>query len=130
LNSSFFGDFHQAQKIRKPGKVALRVWEPHIKYSKTLPPAFQAVMLDGVERLDIEYDEIWIRECDEAFTPSERKKLRGQFDIIKMYWKQDKVQAATLEKLYVADPFTDEKLQKRSHKIVNIYDRNFILKKL
>jgi hypothetical protein len=126
----FFWSFSPEKKIKKYGKASLKVWQPYIKYSKTLSPAFQSVMLDGVERLEVDYDEIWIQQNDDSFTPIERKKYEGQFDIFKLYWKQDKVQAATVEKLYVADPFTGKKLKKPSHKIVNIYNRSLILKKL
>ncbi len=130
LLKSYFGDFRQAKKIKKHAKESLRVWEPQVKYSKTLSPALQAVMLDGVEKLDIEYDEIWTWENDERLTPAEKKKFRGKNDIYKLYWKQNEVQACTIEKYYVGDPFTGQKLSRPTHKIWNIYNRNFILKKL
>lgn len=130
LLNSTFGDFRQAKKIKKHGKESLKVWEPHIQYSKTLPSLMQGAMLKGVMKLPIEYDEIWTWENDEGLTPAEKKRFKGQNDIYKLYWKQNKVQACTIEKYYVGDPFTGQKLSKPSHKIWNIYDRDYILKKL
>lgn len=130
LLKSYFGDFRQAKKVKKQAKESLSVWEPQIKYSKTLSPKLQAVMLDGVEKLNIEYDEIWIYENDEGLTPAEKRKFKSKNDIHKLYWKQNKVQACAIEKYYVGDPFTGQKLSRPTHKIWNIYNRDFILKKL
>jgi len=129
LNSSF-GDFRQAKKIKKHGKESLAVWQPHIQYSKTLPSAMKNVMLKGVMKLSVEYDEIWKWENEEGLSPNERKKFKGQNDIYKLYWKENKVQAGTVEKRYVNNPFTGKKLPKPSHKIWQIYDRNYILNEL
>jgi len=130
LLQSYFGDYRQAKKVEKHGKEALRVWESQIKYSKTLSPSLQAVMLDGVEKLNIDYDEIWIWENDEGLSPAEKRKYKGKNDIYKLYWKQNQVQACTIQKYYLGDPFTGQKLSKPSHKIWNIYSRDFILRKL
>lgn len=130
LLKSYFGDFRQAKKVSKHGKELLSVWEPQVKYSKTLSPSLQAVMLDGVEKLNIEYDEVWTWENDEGLTLAEKRKFRGKNDIHKLYWKQNAVQACTIEKYYVGDPFTGQNLSKPSHKLWNIYNRNFILRKL
>ena len=46
LRDSFFGDFTKAKVEKKMGKSTLQVWEPHIQYSKTLPPLMSAIMLD------------------------------------------------------------------------------------
>lgn len=130
LLKSYFGDFRQAKKVNKHGNELLSVWEPQIKYSKTLSPRLQAVMLDGVEKLNIEYDEVWTWVNDEGLTSAEKRKFRGKNDIHKLYWKQNSVQAYTIEKYYVGDPFTGQKLSKPAHKLWNIYNRDFILRKL
>jgi hypothetical protein len=130
LLKSSFGDFRQAKKVRKNGKTLLRVWEPQIKYINTLSPNLQRVMFDGVENLNVEYDEEWTWENDEGLTSAEKRKFRGKNDIHKLYWKRNAVQAGIIEKYYVSDPFTGNKLSKPSHKIWNIYNRAFILRKL
>lgn len=130
LLKSCFGDYRQAKKVKKQGKESLSVWESHIKYSKTLSPNLQAVMLEGVEKLNIVYDEIWIWENEEGLSPEEKRQYQGKNDICKLYWKQNQVQACTIQKYYVGDPFTGKKLSKPSHKMWNIYNREFILRKL
>jgi len=114
LLNSYFGDFQQAKKVKSQAKESLRVWEPQVKYSLTLSPALRKVMLDGVTQLDIEYDEIWTSDNDGGL---------GKNDIYKLYWKENKVQACTIEKYYDSDPLTGEKLSEPSHKIWNIYSR-------
>ena len=130
LKSMYFGDFRQSKKIKKQGRETLSVWDAQIKYCRTLPANMQAVMLADVEKLDVEYDEIWIWEDEEGLTPAEKRKWRGRNNINKLYWKQNKIQACTAEKFYISDPFTDQKLSRPSHKIWNVYSRNFILNKL
>ena len=130
LRDSFFGNYKKANVERRMSKSTLQVWEPHLKYSKTLPPTMQKTMLDGVEKLQLEYDEIWKADFDSLFNSAEKKKFKGKFDRGTLYWKGDKIQACTIEKFYEGDPSTDKKLSTPSHKVVNIYDRGFILNKL
>ena len=59
LRDSYFGDFIKAKIEKKTGKSKLQVWEPHIKYSNTLLPLMKETMLSGVEKLEVEYDEVW-----------------------------------------------------------------------
>lgn len=130
LRDSFFGDYTKAKVEKKMGKSTLQVWEPHIKYSKTLPPLMKEVMLKGVEKLQVEYDEIWKAEYDSIFTAAQKKKWKGQFDKSTLYWKNNKIQAYTLEKYYLGNPSTGRKLPVPSHQVVNIYDRKSILEEL
>lgn len=130
LQDSFFGDFTKAKIQKKIGKCKLQVWAPYIQYSNTLPPAMKEVSLAGVRELQVEYDEVWKVDYDSLFTAAEKKKWKGQFDKNTFYWKNNKVQAYTLEKFYLGDPSTGKKLPAPSHKIVNIYDRKSILDKL
>ena len=90
----------------------------------------QDAFLVGPQRLIVEYDEIWIAEVDEFLTESEKRKWKGQLDILKLYWKEGKVQASTVEKFYFGNPLTHKKLSHPAHKITDIHDRSFILKKL
>lgn len=117
LRDSFFGDFTKAKVEKRMGKSTLQVWEPHIKYSNTLPPLMKEVMLDGVEKLQVEYDEIW-------------KIWKSQLDRTTLYWKNNKIQACTLEKFYLGDPLTGKKLSTPSYKVVNVYNKAYILNKL
>ncbi|MCX5822281.1 MAG: hypothetical protein NTY86_01925 [Deltaproteobacteria bacterium] len=130
LRDSLFGDYTKAKIEKKMGKSTLQVWEPHIKYSNTLPPLMKEVMLNGVEKLQVEYDEIWKAEYDSIFTAAEKKKWKGQFDRTTLYWKDNKIQAYTVEKSYLSDPSTGKKLPNPSHKVTSIYDRAAILNKL
>ena len=114
LRDSFFGDFTKAKIEKKIGKSTLQVWEPHIKYSNTLPPVMKDVMLAGVVNMQVEYDEIW-------------KIWKNQLDRTVLYWKDNKIQACTLEKSYLGDPSTGKKLSAPSYKVVNIYDRAYVL---
>jgi hypothetical protein len=130
LRDSFFGDFTKAKVQKKNGKCTLQVWTPYIQYSNTLPPAMREVSLAGVRELQVEYDEIWRADYDSLFTPAEKKKWKGQFDKNTLYWKNNKIQAYTLEKFYLGDPSTGKKLSASSHKIINIYNRKSVLDKL
>lgn len=114
LLDSYFGDFRKAKKIKKTGKVTLRVWEPYIQYVRTLPSLYQT-LLEGVQKLNVEYDEIWISK---------------EIDICKLYWNKNRVQAATVAKEYLGNPYTGQKLPKPSYKIIGIYNRYQILQKL
>ena len=117
LRNSFFGDFTKAKIEKKKGTKNLHVWKSHIIYSKTLPTAMQSVMLEGVEKLQVEYDEIW-------------QVTEPQLDRLTLYWENNKIQASTLENYYEGDPSTQTKLPKPSYKLDNIYNRYYILNKL
>jgi len=130
LRDSFFGDFTKTKVQKKIGKCKLQVWEPYIQFSNTLPPAMKEVSAGGVGELQVEYDEIWRADYDSLFTAAERKKWKGQFDKNTLYWKNNKIQAYTLEKFYLGNPSTGKKLPTPSHKVVNIYGRASILNKL
>jgi hypothetical protein len=130
LKNSFFGDYTKANIEKKKGKSILQVWGPHIKYSRTLPSPLKETMLEGVEKLQVEYDEIWKAEYDSLFDSTEKKKFKGKFDRQTLYWKNNKIQADTLEKFYESDPSTGKKLSPPSLKVVNIYDRIYILNTL
>ena len=54
--------------------------------------------------------------------------MQGQFDITKLYWLNNKVQASTVEKYYLTNPITGKKVRK--HKLVMIWDRDNVLKEL
>jgi len=129
LNSSSLGDWDKAKKIKKSGKISLQAWDPYIEYAKTVPDSsVKDAMLQNKNKLNIEYDEIWIWERNDLFTSAERRKFRGQFDIHKLYWKNNKVQAFTLEKYYISNPVTKKKVGK--HKITQVWDRDSILREI
>jgi len=131
LQDSYFGNFSNAKIQKKSGKITLNVWRPWVLYvQEKLPPVAQDAFLVGPQRLIVEYDEIWIAEVDEFLTESEKRKWKGQLDILKLYWKEGKVQASTVEKFYFGNPLTHKKLSHPAHKITDIHDRSFILKKL
>lgn len=131
LQDSYFRNFSNAKIQKKSGKITLNVWRPWVLYvQEKLPPSAQDAFLSGPQKLTVEYDEIWVAECDEFFTESEKRKYKGEFDIVKLYWKEGKVQASTVEKFYLGNPLTKEKLSPPAYKLTDIADRSFILKKL
>jgi hypothetical protein len=127
MSSSSLGDWAKAKKIKKSGKVTLQVWDPYLDYTKTIPDtSLKDAMLKNTNKTNVDYDEIWIWERNDLFTPAERNKLKGQFDIHKLYWKDNKVQAFTLEKYYISNPINNKKVGK--HKITQVWDRDMVLK--
>ncbi|WP_449245610.1 hypothetical protein [Desulfobacca acetoxidans] len=129
LRSKFFGDLSQAKKIKKSGKIILMVWEPYIKYAQSLPnPSIKSAMLSHTNDINIDYDEIWIKIFDDLFNADEKKRFKGQFDINTIYWKDNKIQASTIEKYYVSNPITGTKIGK--HQITGVWDRDSILKEI
>ena len=133
LSNSYFGDFSNSKKEKIKGGKTLEVWQPHIQYSNTLPAHMRDVLLEGTQKLDVDYDEIWTWENEEGLTPAEVerfKRFTGKNNIYRLYWKQGMVQAATIEKYYTGNPYIGRKLSKPSHKIVRIYSRDFILDKV
>lgn len=131
LLNSYFGDFRNARIQKKSATIKLEVWQPWIQYVRqNFPPQFQSALLNGPENLTVSFDEIWEAENDENLTESEKRQYKGQLDILKLYWKEGKVQASTVEKFYTENPLTGANLSTPAHKITDIHDRVFILKKL
>lgn len=115
LLNSFFGDFSYANKLNKNGKLSLEVWAPYVQYCETLSSMFYSAMCAGVTKLSVDYDSVWIiKDPDDD-------------DTTKLYWKDNQVQACTIEKIYEGNPYTKKRLSKPMHKITNIYDRDYIL---
>jgi len=114
LLNSFFGDYRLARRIKKSGKTILRKYDAYIQYANRVPiAAARNVMLEGLNELEVIYDEIWIDIDDHLFSEAEKKKYKGKFNINKLYWKDDKVQACTHERLFEGDPYTGIKFKKR-----------------
>ena len=86
--------------------------------------------MTGPQKLTVEFDEIWIAENDAFLTESEKRQYKDQLDILKLYWKEGKVQACTVEKLYNVNPVTGANLSTPAYKITDINDRVYCLKKL
>jgi predicted Rdx family selenoprotein len=128
LRNSYFGNFNGAKIAKKVGKVTLRRWEPYVQHVRSLPGPY--VEPEGISKITIDYDEIWIRENDEGFPPHMKKRLRGQLDINKLYWKQNQIQASTLEKYFLGNPVTGATLNPPAHKVVVIYGRDAIINKI
>ena len=128
--SALFGkNITKANKVKKTGKTKLIPWDSYVKYAETVPNNLvKKVMLQYTNTLNIDYDEIWIVVMDDLFTQSEKRKWKGQFDISTIYWKENKVQAATLKKYFIADPVTHKKVNK--HNITQVWDRDSILKEV
>ena len=114
LQNSYFGNFKNSLVQKKSGEDILQIWEPYVQYTKTLPSFF---LLEGSQSLNIVYDEIWIQEKEKV-------------ELYKLYWKNNQIQAATVAKYFLADPMSRKSLSRPSYEIINIYNREFILRKL
>lgn len=123
-NSQAFGDFRHAKKIKKSAKETLEVWDSYIKHiDKNFGPAKYRI-----SRIDIEYDEVWIRERTDNLTRDEINQSKGKLDLIKLYWKGNKIQGGSVESLYISDPYTNQSFSKPAYKIRSLFDRDSILK--
>ena len=128
LKNSYYGNFNKGKIIKKKGKVDLSRWSPYTQHArKMLGPRGD---LEGLDSLLVEYDEIWVTVNDDGFPPEMKSRLRGQFDITKLYWKDNRIQAQTLEKYFTGNPVTGEDLSNPGHRIVIINGRGQILNKL
>jgi hypothetical protein len=118
LRDSFFGDYRGATVRKTSGTITLEVWRPYTQYiSQTFIPKVSGALLQGSQRLDVTYDEIWVWENKQA-------------DVSKLYWKNNKIQAATFAEYYIGNPVTNMPLATPSYKIANIYNREYIINKL
>lgn len=126
LHTEYFGSLVKAKKIKKSGKIKLIPWDPYVKYSESIPD--NKVLLQHTNKQDINYDEIWVKEMDDFQTTDEKRKYKGQQDIVKIYWLKNKIQGSTLEKYYVFNPITNKKIGK--HKITEVLDRDSVLNKM
>lgn len=128
LRDSFFGDFKKGKILKKTGTVDLERWGPQLEWAKKFGEGSpRDVLLEGVDTLHIKYDEVW--KAEDIFDSPENK-FKGEYDKYTLYWKSGMVQASTLEKFFLHDPSTEQPLHPASHKIISIFDREYILKKL
>ena len=127
LKNSYFGNFNNAKVIKKSGKITLKRWAPYVQHVKSLP---WPVEPEGIDAITVEYDEIWVKENDEGFPDHMRKRLKGQFDIHKLYWNKSKIQASTLERYFLGNPATGSSLNPPVHKLIILYGREGILSRL
>jgi hypothetical protein len=126
FNSPSLGDWYKAKKVKKSGKLFLQVWEPYVEYAKTITDSLtREAMLMYTNKINIEYDEIWVWERDDVFSHNEKKKFHGKFDIHKLYWKNNQVQAFTLKNYFIFDPVSNKKVGK--HKITQVWNRDSVL---
>jgi len=125
LNTTFYGDFRKAKKIKKTGKAVLEIWKDRAEYIKN-----KLRYSPEIYKLTVEYDEIWERKVDDSLTEEEKKKSWNDLDISKIYWKGNNVQASTLERKFISNPLTGEKFSAPIYKMIMIDDRSLILKNL
>ena len=119
------GGRSNASKENKIGKISLTLWPSYFYYIKS-----KNLKYSGVQRLDVQFDEIWTWLNDDYLTPTEKQQLKNELDIYKVYWRDNKVQAATVEKKYTIDPSTGIPLSKPMYKITSLDDRLIVLRHL
>lgn len=110
----------------------MEVWKPYIaSVNKNIPQQYQSAILSDTQSLNVDFDEIWLWENDEGLNKSEKKKYKGQLQLCKLYWKDGKVKASTVERLYSSNPDTGVPIiGVISYQITDIFNREYILKKL
>jgi hypothetical protein len=124
--TEYFGDYSKAIRKKTAGKVSLIVWEPHIQ--KLQNAGFTAAIA-RTRSLTINYDEIWETKYTELLTKEEIKMYWNDLDILRLYGKDGKIQAAVGLKKYISNPITNMRLSKPEYKITNLHSRDEILKK-
>ena len=124
--TEYFGDYSKATKKKTTGKVSLVVWEPHIQ--KLQNAGFTAV-IPRTRKLTINCDEIWETKYTELLTKEEIKKYWNDLDILRLYWKDGKIQAAVVLKKYISNPITNEQFSKAEYRITYLHSRDEILEK-
>jgi hypothetical protein len=128
LLNSLLGDYRLARRIKHHGKTILHKYDAYLQYADIVPFAVAKNVIDkGSNELEVTYDEIWIETDDHLFSEAEKIKYKGKFNINILYWKDNKVQAFTHERLFEGDPYTGIKFKKPSYKIIYIYNREQIL---
>ena len=128
LKKSYFGDFTNAKLINKSGKVSLKRWEPYAQHVRSLPGP--RVEPEGIASITISYDEVWVAEDKEGFPDHVKRRLKGQFDIHKLYWLKNKIQGSALERYFTGNPVTGSSFNHPTHKLIILYGREEILSKL
>jgi hypothetical protein len=123
LNSPAFGDFRQAQKLKEPKTVSLKVWPPYLEYADKSGQAARGLAPKGVEALEVADDEVWVAEGQGYQAFGKKQMHNGQPDIAKLYWRDGAVQAYVVERYYTGDPITYQKLESPAYKVVLILDR-------
>jgi hypothetical protein len=126
LNHPSYCDFRRAKKTKQPGRAYLRVWEPYARHIESLP-AWVRESIKWVQPLDVECDEVWTCEADKTLTPAERKRWKGQVDIMRLYWKGNMAQAVTVESYCITDPLTGLSLPDPGYRLMMIHNRATIL---
>lgn len=127
INSPVCGDFRKARIVKEPQKVSLKVWDSYLAYLDKLPQSARDSLPRGVTSLEVAGDEIWVAEQQDYFHLGQKK---GEPDLVKLYWRDGQVQALTVEKSFTADPVTWRRFSKPAYKLVAIFTREFILRKL
>lgn len=130
LENSFFGNFTKRKTHKIKGHTTLEIWMPYYEHIES---GFPGLLFseNGNQlplKLDVEYDEIWITEHDEGLSKKEIFEAKGTLNIVKLYWKDGKVQATSVDVLYVANPRTGAALLKPTYKTTFIRDRSYILR--
>jgi len=126
LVNSSLGDYTNRTIIKKNGHIRLELWKPYYDY---MTKTFYGSYYEELPLIaDIDYDEIWITEYVLGLSKQQILDAKGTLTLIKLYWKDDKVQAYTVEAIYSHDPLTNKKLPKATYKIDYLVDRPYILK--
>jgi hypothetical protein len=129
LNFPLFGDFRKAEKILQPGQASLKVWDQRGDYLRKFygsAPELGA----SKEHKAFSYDEIWVLKHHDYLKLGQRKGTRREPDLVKLYWKKDRVVGLSVERAFKLDPLTFQPFEGIEYRLMAIYPRDYLLNEL
>ena len=129
LNSPVFGDFHKAKKIKEPGRESLEVWKAYREAANKFY-GVDELRSRSRDSLEVKFDEVWVSEQVDYLKLGKKKGSRNVPDLVKLYWRDGKVQALTVERSFKLDPITWQIFPKPEYKLVAIFPRDYLLQEL
>ncbi len=129
LNSPVFGDFRKAKKIKEPGRESLEVWKAYREAANKFY-GVDELRSRSRDSLEVKFDQVWISEQVDYLKLGKKKGSRNVPDLVKLYWKDGKVQALTVERSFKLDPITWQIFPKPEYKLVAIFPRDYLLQEL
>lgn len=125
LNTNAFGDWRKAKIAKKSGKITLELWRDRAEFLKK-----KLGIVYDIPKLEVEYDEIWERKKEDYLTKEELRKWQKDLNILRFYWKGDKIQGYSENGKFISNPLTGENFSAPIWKIILIADREKILNEL
>lgn len=129
LNSPVWGDFRKAKKVREPGQISLKVWDHLREYLQKFHEGAPELR-SRQNQLAVSYDEIWVLEQEDYLRLGKKRGASRAPDLVKLYWKEDRVQALTVERPFKLDPLTFQAYLQPEYRLMAIFPRDHLLPEL